>query len=238
MRGGFTLIELLVVIAIISLLVSILLPSLTQAKELAKRAVCMSNLHNIGLAIATYAEDFDEAVPLHMTNHSGGPSIPWRAYAAYWGGGWPVIGGKRAAFNLAMLEALDLVPSARMFYCPSMTDPRHTFETFQEDWALSHERRLAWAVSIRTGYLYHPHQGRPYNTLSDFPADKALALDILMVQDTTAHVDLPGWQLLYADAHAELKIDEDTFEYIGTDPNVMGHKWPVFNFARDQLEQR
>ena len=46
---GFTLIELLVVIAIISLLVSILIPSLKRAKELARRAVCASNLHQPGL---------------------------------------------------------------------------------------------------------------------------------------------------------------------------------------------
>ncbi|MBN1555942.1 MAG: prepilin-type N-terminal cleavage/methylation domain-containing protein [Phycisphaerae bacterium] len=54
---GFTLIELLVVIAIISLLVSILLPSLTQAKELARRTACAANLRNIALGSTLYAEE-------------------------------------------------------------------------------------------------------------------------------------------------------------------------------------
>ena len=58
-RRGFTLIELLVVIAIISLLVSILLPSLTRAKELTKSLVCMNILRSFGLANAMYAEESD-----------------------------------------------------------------------------------------------------------------------------------------------------------------------------------
>ena len=59
-RGrGFTLIELLVVIAIISLLVSVLLPSLKQAKELARRVVCATQQRSIGVAAAAYAAEFD-----------------------------------------------------------------------------------------------------------------------------------------------------------------------------------
>jgi len=54
---AFTLIELLVVIAIISLLVSILLPSLNRAKELAKKAVCLSNLHHVSLSYAMYRSE-------------------------------------------------------------------------------------------------------------------------------------------------------------------------------------
>ncbi|MBN1555425.1 MAG: type II secretion system protein [Phycisphaerae bacterium] len=57
--NGFTLIELLVVIAIISLLVSILLPSLQKAKDLAKSVVCIANLKEISTMVFLYAHDYD-----------------------------------------------------------------------------------------------------------------------------------------------------------------------------------
>ena len=56
-RKGFTLIELLVVIAIIALLLSILFPSLKQAKKQAQMIVCKSNLHQWGLIWQMYMDN-------------------------------------------------------------------------------------------------------------------------------------------------------------------------------------
>ncbi|MFB3892362.1 MAG: type II secretion system protein [Phycisphaerae bacterium] len=75
-RGlGFTLIELLVVIAIVALLISILVPSLQKARELARRVPCMSNQRMMGTGFQLYASDNTEViVPLKALKTQGSGS--------------------------------------------------------------------------------------------------------------------------------------------------------------------
>jgi prepilin-type N-terminal cleavage/methylation domain-containing protein/prepilin-type processing-associated H-X9-DG protein len=62
-KSGFTLIELLVVVAILSVLIAILLPSLSQARRLARLSVCSNQLHQIGTADMIYGTDYNDQFP-------------------------------------------------------------------------------------------------------------------------------------------------------------------------------
>jgi prepilin-type N-terminal cleavage/methylation domain-containing protein/prepilin-type processing-associated H-X9-DG protein len=75
-RWGFTLIELLVVIAIIAILAAILFPVFAQARSAARKASCLSNLKQIGLAANMYGQDYDESL-VPMTMDGATSNVAW-----------------------------------------------------------------------------------------------------------------------------------------------------------------
>jgi prepilin-type N-terminal cleavage/methylation domain-containing protein/prepilin-type processing-associated H-X9-DG protein len=77
-RRGFTLIELLVVIAIIAVLIALLLPAVQAAREAARRAQCVNNLKQIGLALHNY----------HSTNNVFPLGVSRYFYAGHTGYNW------------------------------------------------------------------------------------------------------------------------------------------------------
>ncbi len=73
-RAGFTLIELLVVVSVIALLIGILLPALEHVRESARHAVCMSNQHQLGIALFSYANGHGDKLAALTEIHEAFPT--------------------------------------------------------------------------------------------------------------------------------------------------------------------
>jgi prepilin-type N-terminal cleavage/methylation domain-containing protein len=80
-RNGFTLIELLVVIAIIGILVALTMPAVQYARESSRRASCLNNLKQIGIALNSYITSVD-ALPIGYISWPGATAPGWAWSAA------------------------------------------------------------------------------------------------------------------------------------------------------------
>lgn len=104
-RRGFTLIEMLVVVAIISFLAAILFPVFARARENARRASCLSNLKQLGLAMVMYTQDYDETYPYSYR------------YPSYW-----------------VNTIIPYVKNKQVFRCPSGQEPGGTWDNPNVMW--------------------------------------------------------------------------------------------------------
>lgn len=117
-RNGvaFTLIELLVVIAIISILATMLIPALNEAKMLAQNAVCLKNAKGLYDCQAMYAADYGGQLPVFM------PAYPYddsRWVRSTWGMGLS-IAATPVDYGKALIVPEYAVPG--LFQCPLFTD--------------------------------------------------------------------------------------------------------------------
>lgn len=120
-RHGFTLIELLVVVAIIAILAGLLLPALTRAKDSGRKAACISNLRQIGIAVHAYASDNEGRIPY-------GPVAPPFSHPAEF---YPSTGSPTtllslrsgAPAGLGLLLKTYLASNPRVLFCPGSDQP-------------------------------------------------------------------------------------------------------------------
>jgi prepilin-type N-terminal cleavage/methylation domain-containing protein len=131
-RNAFTLIELLVVIAIISLLVSILLPSLQQARELTRQTVCMTQMRHLLTGYEFCANERDgkiPSVPGHFSSYRpgdvwdfpenpNGPAYKWANFWLFYAGTspWHCIPGYSRLWYRGYIE------DPAVYFCPASED--------------------------------------------------------------------------------------------------------------------
>ncbi len=113
-RRGFTLIELLVVIAIIALLVSILMPSLSRAKDHAKAVKCAASMHAVGVQLAVYTSECGKYPASYVYADGNGRWDPLNQNANHPDG--------YLHWSYMLLGGLDSRVADAMFSCPSMTN--------------------------------------------------------------------------------------------------------------------
>lgn len=176
---GFTLIELLVVIAIIALLVSILLPALGRARELAKRVQCASQLKGLGNSFALYQNDNRDTNPKPWSVDNKGFSFGCgdstmtdnnsyedATYGYVYNKSWQGWDNKACVgICLYLLVKYEGV-SPKVFLCPSSQNDEEMdlecaieFGTDAEDWEDLQNFRCGWNLS----YSMHDPWTYPMN---------------------------------------------------------------------------
>ena len=170
---GFTVLELLIVAAVLGILTALLLPALLQTREAARRATCIDNLRQLGLAAAMYWDDHDDRpFPYLLGSTNGGRT--------YWFG-WikPGDEGERE-FDPSMGALFPYLDGTGVEICPSL-DYQSTL----------YKRKAQGAAS---GYGYNLHladRSRRINRSSE----TALLADAAQINDFQSPAS-PGRPLL------------------------------------------
>jgi prepilin-type N-terminal cleavage/methylation domain-containing protein/prepilin-type processing-associated H-X9-DG protein len=150
---GFTLVELLVVMGILSILLALLLPAVQSAREVARRARCLSNLRQIGLALHGYESDY-QCYPVCNTNKL----IPSRNHP----GSAEVLYGGTFSIHVRLLPYLGLREVYNAINLAAGTEPLETFGVLPTPTVLALFATNATAIGVRVDTFLCPSDGGPF----------------------------------------------------------------------------
>jgi prepilin-type processing-associated H-X9-DG protein/prepilin-type N-terminal cleavage/methylation domain-containing protein len=185
--AGFSLVELLVVIGIIALLIGLLLPAVSKAREQGKRTACLANLRSLGQSLYTYAHDNRGFLP----NHN-----PPGVYVSYTGANTAMV-----AFYKGWVK----MPG--VFWCPSDRDDPPT-DIVTADQSLLNSARGSYEFFN----CYFPPEYGPM--LTRFHGKAPLAWDVDGSAASSLVLNHKGGgNVVFADGHAEWKDTKD-WEFI------------------------
>lgn len=193
--SAFSLVELLVVIGVIALLLGILMPTLSRARESARRTACLSNLRQVHQFIHLYALDYDDRVPIGYRTRKQFNSMIYSGT----GGGFVLFGRLREAGHM---------PEPQVFYCPTESDPRSMFDSEINPWPPGPEGDPA--VNVACGYGFRPEVAIPDDPaqwsgvlpkLNDFKS-KAILADLTATPQRVDTRHRVGVNVLYGNGSA------------------------------------
>ncbi len=118
---AFTLLELLVVIAVIGVLASLLLPALAAARLKARKAACLSNLRQVGVAVMLYASDNRGNIPFGPK--AGAFTSPMNFYPSTGAPTSLISLGSGAPVGLGLLLSQQLSAQPKVLFCPGADQP-------------------------------------------------------------------------------------------------------------------
>ena len=182
-RRAFTLVELLVVIGVIAVLIGLLLPSLSRARESAKKVKCLSNLRSLGTAMILYADSSKGWLP------NMNPSNTTKDY--------------NAATEVLVALNREFIKSPAVFHCPSDDDPEPQ-DIVTADYAAPNSARVSYDFY---SVWWEPEQGPKLVRVKDAPLAWDLDGGRPLIRYQNHGRD--GGNVVYTDGHADWQWREE-----------------------------